>query len=77
MNIKRLLQLPRGFLVVGFAVALSVAACTAEQVEASSETVQWVKIANVPSSNGVYKFVDRENACYLVAWNGRMDLSCQ
>lgn len=74
MSFKRLLQLPRGFLVVGFTSALFVAACTAQdkaagQVETSShDSEHWTKVSDVPISEGVYKVVDLEsgNVCYYV-----------
>lgn len=74
MSIKRLLQLPRGFLIVGFSASLCVAACTAQsdtdrQVETPSyESEHWTKVADVPESEGVYKVVDLEsgNVCYYV-----------
>ena len=89
MSIKRLLQLPRGFLVVGFTSALFVATCTAQdkaagQVETSShDSEHWTKVSDVPISEGVYKVVDLEsgNVCYYVisgrAYNsGPSGISC-
>lgn len=74
MSIKRLLQLPRGFLIVGFSAALCVAACTSQsnadgQVETPSyESEHWTKVSDVPDAAGVYKVVDLEsgNVCYYV-----------
>ncbi len=77
MSIKRLLQLPRGFLIVGFSAALCVAACTSQsnadgQVETPSpESEHWTKVSDVPDAAGVYKVVDLEsgNVCYYVVGN--------
>lgn len=77
MKIKRLLQLPRGFLIVGVSAALCVAACTSQsnadgQVETPSlASEHWTKVSDVPDADGVYKVVDLEsgNVCYYVVGN--------